>query len=209
MKEVKKFICIAISAAAILSVSAPSVFGQSVDSISMSRNLVSKAEKAPSQADKVEAPRHGRDIRLNRKKVKIGTKQSLRLQAFLRSPDGQRNPLRWLSSDWNIARVSPNGTVKGVKPGKTIITVFVKSNPAIRAKCTVTVGYNIKYYTKGGKLAKGSPRVYYNENVVLKKPTRKGYSFKGWYTDEEYSEKITNIEKGTKKNYTLYAKWKK
>ena len=43
----------------------------------------------------------------------------------------------------------------------------------------------------------------------MKKPTRKGYAFKGWYTDRKCTKKITSIKKGSKKNYTVYAKWSK
>lgn len=43
----------------------------------------------------------------------------------------------------------------------------------------------------------------------MKSPTRKGYIFKGWYTDKKYKNKIKTISKSAKKDYTLYAKWEK
>ena len=78
-----------------------------------------------------------------------------------------------------------------------------------KASCKVTSCYTITYYLNSGKNASANPSVYYNQAVSLKNPTRKGYLFLGWYTDSKYKTKITSIKKGTKKNYTLYARWKK
>ena len=46
-------------------------------------------------------------------------------------------------------------------------------------------------------------------SVVLPTPTRGGYTFGGWYTDEVCTEtnKITEIAKGSTGDITLYAKW--
>lgn len=210
MKEVRKIICIVILAAVILSIPVTAVFGETVNmSSSNSGSLMAKKDILLERGGGMDTQADRQEIRINRKKVKLGMKQTLRLKAFLRSSAAKGTSLRWLSSNWNIARVSPNGTIKGIRPGRVTITVFLKSNPAIRARCIVTVGYTIKYHTRGGRLAERSPRVYYNEKVILKAPRKRGYDFAGWYTDEEYTEKITYIEKGTKKNYILYAKWKR
>lgn len=65
--------------------------------------------------------------------------------------------------------------------------------------------YSVTYQLKGGKNHKKNPRkILKGKTVVLKKPTRKGYTFKGWY---ENGKKVTKI-KGTKK-HVLKAKWKK
>lgn len=70
--------------------------------------------------------------------------------------------------------------------------------------------YKITYKLNKGKNNKKNPKTYTSaKKVVLKKPTRKGYAFKGWYTNSNYTKKITSIKKGSKKNYTLYAKWSK
>lgn len=70
--------------------------------------------------------------------------------------------------------------------------------------------YKITYKLNKGKNNKKNPKTYTSaKKVVLKKPTRKGYVFKGWYTNSNYTKKITSIKKGSKKNYTLYAKWSK
>lgn len=71
--------------------------------------------------------------------------------------------------------------------------------------------YAIKYNLKGGRNNKKNPSYYYStsKTVKLKKPTRKGYTFKGWYADKKYRKKVTSIKKGSYGKKTLYAKWKK
>lgn len=41
----------------------------------------------------------------------------------------------------------------------------------------------------------------------MKEPVKEGYSFGGWYTDNTYTTKITEISEGSTGEYTLYAKW--
>lgn len=77
------------------------------------------------------------------------------------------------------------------------------------AKTTFAAGkkksYSVTYQLKGGKNHKKNPKkIPKGKAVALKKPTRKGYTFKGWY---ENGRKVTKI-KGTK-NHTLKAKWEK
>lgn len=69
--------------------------------------------------------------------------------------------------------------------------------------------YKITYKLNGGTKAKGAVATYTvtTATITLKKPTRKGYTFKGWYTDAKCKKKITQIKKGSVGNKTLYAKW--
>lgn len=71
--------------------------------------------------------------------------------------------------------------------------------------------YTITYKLKGGKNAAKNPDYYYytTKTITLKKPTRKGHQFVGWYSDSKYKKKVTKIKKGSTGNITLYAKWKK
>jgi len=70
--------------------------------------------------------------------------------------------------------------------------------------------YKITYKLNGGKNNKSNKTSYdVTTSMKLKNPTRKGYTFKGWYTDKKCKNKITQIKKGTTQNYTLYAKWQK
>ncbi len=70
------------------------------------------------------------------------------------------------------------------------------------------VSYKITYKLNGGKNNASNPKTYTSEKqVTLKKPTRSGYHFVGWYSDSKFKKKITAIKKGTKGALTLYAKW--
>ena len=68
--------------------------------------------------------------------------------------------------------------------------------------------YKITYKLNKGKNNKTNPGTYTSEDEIkLKKPSRSGYHFAGWYADKKYKTKVTVIEKGSKGAVTLYAKW--
>ena len=71
--------------------------------------------------------------------------------------------------------------------------------------------YKITYQLNKGKNNKKNPAKYTvtSKNITLKAPTRKGYTFKGWYKDKKFKKKITTIKKGSIGNKTLFAKWGK
>ena len=82
-------------------------------------------------------------------------------------------------------------------------------NLTLYAKWSAT-SYRITYKLNGGKNTKSNPSAFtINSTVSLKNPSRKGYSFKGWYSDSRYRTRIKTIKKGTTGNKTLYAKWSK
>ncbi len=101
------------------------------------------------------------------------------------------------------------GKVTGKAAGRATITVISSENSSCKASCTVTVPYTINYKLNKGKNNSKNPDSYYRQKVTLKDPTRKGYAFKGWYTDKKFKNKIKSIGKNANKNYTLYAKWEK
>ena len=75
---------------------------------------------------------------------------------------------------------------------------------AARNSCTVTLKVN------GGSLGGKSNKIYVTKGKAvgtLTKPTRSGYTFKGWYTKKSGGTKITTKTKITK-NVTYYAHWK-
>lgn len=71
--------------------------------------------------------------------------------------------------------------------------------------------YKITYQLNKGKNNKKNPSSYNitTKTIKLKNPTRKGYTFKGWYSDKKCTKKVTQIKKGSTGNITLYAKWAK
>ena len=68
--------------------------------------------------------------------------------------------------------------------------------------------YSISYQLNGGTNHKSNlSRYSTGTNVTLYNPTRKGYTFGGWYTSSSFSgNKVTSIA-GISRDYTLYAKW--
>ncbi|MDE6285315.1 MAG: InlB B-repeat-containing protein [Bacilli bacterium] len=71
--------------------------------------------------------------------------------------------------------------------------------------------YDIIYHLYDGTNNTENPESYTieTETITLKEPTREGYTFDGWYTDELFSEEITEIPNGNSGNVSLYAKWTK
>ena len=92
---------------------------------------------------------------------------------------------------------------------KTRVTSYkkgTKGNKKLYAKWSKNT-YRITYKLNGGKNTKSNPSTYsVTSSISLKNPSRKGYSFKGWYSDSKYKNKVTSIKKRTG-NLTLYAKW--
>ena len=73
------------------------------------------------------------------------------------------------------------------------------------------VSYKLSYNLNKGSIAKDE--VYdktfniESESIVLPRPVRKGYLFKGWYSDKALSQEVMSIDDLTMKNTSLYAKW--
>lgn len=81
---------------------------------------------------------------------------------------------------------------------------------SLKVSCKSTTNYKITYKLNGGTNHNSNPSTYTGKKAInLKKPTRKGYDFKGWYTDKACKKSIKKISKGSAENYTLYAKWSK
>lgn len=99
-----------------------------------------------------------------------------------------------------------------MKPTQKLRVVAV-TNKYKNSNLVTVQWYTVKYQLNGGKNNSKNPTSFTNatSTITLKKPTRSGYEFKGWYTNSKFkaSSKITQIKKGTAKNLKLYAKWKK
>lgn len=69
--------------------------------------------------------------------------------------------------------------------------------------------YKITYELDGGINDSSNPAIYTSEAaVVLQDPVKEGYRFDGWYKDEAFQERVTEIAQGSTGDITLYAKWK-
>ena len=74
----------------------------------------------------------------------------------------------------------------------------------------IPLEYSITYMNLKGA-ASPSPSSY-KENVgvaLLPEISTTGYRFIGWFTSNDGGEQVSMIEKGSQKNYVLYARWEK
>lgn len=114
-----------------------------------------------------------------------------------------KNPIRegYIFSGWYT-----NANYTG---DKITNTSALKENVSLYAKWTKST-YNISYILNKGTNNSSNPKTYdIDTKFNLKNPTRKGYSFSGWYTNSKYTgSKITNTSV-LKGNVSLYAKWTK
>lgn len=71
--------------------------------------------------------------------------------------------------------------------------------------------YKITYKLNGGKNNKKNPKIYSQAKgiVVLQRPSKKGYYFKGWYWNKKCTKKCKELTPELKADQKLYAKWKK
>lgn len=135
--------------------------------------------------------------------------ETLTLKAVVAPEKATNKGIKWSSSNTKIAAVDKNGKVKALQNGTATIKATAKDGSGVSASCKITVGYKITYKLGKGKNNDQNPEYYYNQKVNLKAASKKGYAFKGWYTDSKYTKKITTIAKNSKKNITVYAKWEK
>lgn len=71
------------------------------------------------------------------------------------------------------------------------------------------VKYKIQYRLGKGTNSRSNPAGYTvrSRTIVLKNPVRKGYTFKGWYSDPKFKKKVKKIAAGSTGSRKLYARW--
>lgn len=72
-------------------------------------------------------------------------------------------------------------------------------------KTPASTEWTISYETNGGNKLDPS-KVTKGESIKLPTPTRSGYTFAGWYTDEDFKDRVKTTYT-PEKDITLYAKW--
>ena len=124
----------------------------------------------------------------------------------------KNSTLKWSSSNTGVVKVDANGKLTPVALGTATITV--ETLHGLKATCTVTVkssdpSYKITYNLNGGTNSTKNPTTYKesSDTITLANPTRKGYTFGGWYTDAKFTTKATKIASCSTGNKTFYAKW--
>ena len=71
------------------------------------------------------------------------------------------------------------------------------------------IQYAVTYNLNGGTNDSSNPKKYTAQSatITLKKPTKEGYKFVGWYSDKKCTKQVKTIKKGSTGNKTFYAKW--
>ena len=148
-------------------------------------------------------------ITLNTTKKSVVKGTSFTLKAEVAPSSATNKKLTWTSSNTKVATVDANGKVTAKRNGKATIKATATDGSEVSASCDVTVAYKITYVMNKGENHKSNPSMYYNTKVSLKAPSRKGYTFGGWYTDKNFKHKISSISASSSKDITVYAKWEK
>jgi len=82
---------------------------------------------------------------------------------------------------------------------KAVITLYAMWEPE---------KFYITYEVNGENVTNNNPAYYTAaKDVTLKKPTRPGYTFEGWYLNENHTSKVTKLSKNLVTDITLYANW--
>ena len=133
--------------------------------------------------------------------------------------NNKKNPESYNRNSKTITLQAPTRkgyTFKGWYSNKKLTKKVTKIKAGSTGKVTLYAKwsakeYDITYKLNGGKNNSKNPKEYTikSSTITLKAPTRKGYTFKGWYSDKKFTKKVTKIKKGSIGKVTLYAKWSK
>lgn len=88
----------------------------------------------------------------------------------------------------------PKGTIKA--DGSLVLKVYYDLNE-----------YKLTFDAKGGESDQTEVTARYGDKIASPMPTRKGYVFEGWYTDEACENAFGQTMPA--KDMTVYAKWEK
>ncbi len=68
--------------------------------------------------------------------------------------------------------------------------------------------YNVTYELDGGEFLNTPPDHYYSGmTLTISSPIKEGYTFQGWYLDEEHTKYFDGNTRGLKGDIVLYATW--
>ncbi len=129
--------------------------------------------------------------------------------------DVEGNPTKISSLDGEVTLKEPTKigyTFLGWYDGDNkVTTVSAGKDYNLKAKWQVNT-YTITYNNMEGASNVGtnpSSVTYEDGAKTLANPTKNGYEFKGWYTDGEFKNEVSEIPAHLTSNYTIYAKWEK
>lgn len=95
--------------------------------------------KKPTTKQPVKRKIKVKSIKLNKKKVTLRRKQSIKLKAKIKPSNATNKKIRWYSSNKKVAKVNSKGKVTALKKGKAKIYAKAKDGTKKKAVCKVTV----------------------------------------------------------------------
>lgn len=124
------------------------------------------------------------------------------------------NPSTYTIEDENLPLLSPskygyNFVGWQTNYGNIIDTIDTKQckDITLTAKWEL-ITHNVHYNLDGGTNNSNNPTSFSQlEEIPLLAPEKRGYSFDGWYTDNNFTTKIEKISLYTENNINLYAKF--
>lgn len=143
------------------------------------------------------------------------------------SVNAKGGKVTWKSSNKRIATVDNNGLVKGIQEGNVTITATITKSTSHRfpwqrpgkpttevIKFEVTVlpeapavnYFTVTFNSNGGSEVAAQTVEEGMTAVEPEAPTLDGYTFVGWYADEELTQEY-NFAAAVTADITLYAKW--
>lgn len=106
-----------------------------------------------------------------------------------------------------------NGGGKVYASGEMVTDLTTRKNSFVTlyARWEKNAVYKITYNCDGGKLPGSVKKTYTieTETYTLPAPTKSGYDFDGWYTEQTFTNRIGEIKQGNTGDLMLYAKWVK
>jgi len=97
-------------------------------------------------------------IILDKTIAKVVEEETIQLTATVKPDNAEDKTVTWSSSNTDIATVSSNGKVTGVKAGTTTITVVANDGNGVKATCSVTVEELDSDWEEIGEIAKAIAR---------------------------------------------------
>jgi len=123
------------------------------------------------------------------------------------SSDGTRTG-RPIADQNGKAVIWHQGTYTSGTVFNTAAVLYLTDSETVVGEPELPVEYKITYELNGGTNSTQNPAAYMSGTAVtLRKPSREGYSFEGWFEDAEFSKAFSGITADTTGDITVYAKW--
>jgi len=126
-------------------------------------------------------------------------------------PSGGLEGVIWFSSNDALATVNQSGVVTGVGEGQVTISLYSYYNHNIVDTHTVNVlpiqTYDVTFDSNEGSAVTTQTVNGGDSATEPTDPTRTGFEFAGWFTDDTTFLNEYNFASAVEDNITLYAKW--